>query len=233
MKKKVNPLIIILSVLIIKALISFLVPAMMDNNSNASISISSKKKEVFLRKSSFRPTDSLVLEKNRIETTRLRVKKVYDSQLGVREATGRNDGPQVEAYLAYTGLGKGYAWCAAFVCWVLGQAEVENPKTAWAASLFPHDKLVWPRGRVPTRGSRTTNNGQPITKTACVFGLYFPSLKRIAHCGFIDEWGEKEVITVEGNTNDTDSREGDGVYRKRRPIKSLYAVADWIGKEAK
>ncbi|MGK9118018.1 peptidoglycan-binding protein [Olivibacter jilunii] len=166
-------------------------------------------------------------------STRLRVKKVYDSQLGVLEATGRNDGPQVEAYLAYTGLGKGYAWCAAFVCWVLGQADVGNPKTAWAASLFPHDKLVWPRGRLPTTGSRTTNNGQPITKTACVFGLYFPSLKRIAHCGFIDEWGEKEVITVEGNTNDTGSREGDGVYRKRRPIKSLYAVADWIGKEAK
>ena len=223
----------ILSVLIIKTLIFLLVPARKDPYKNSCTSISSKKMGAFSGNSSFRPKDSLVLEKNRIETTRIRVKKVYDSQLGVREATGRNDGSQVEAYLAYTGLGKGYAWCAAFVCWVLGQAEVDNPKTAWAASLFPHDKLVWLRGKVPTTGSRTTNNGQPITKTACVFGLYFPSLKRIAHCGFIDEWGEKEVITVEGNTNDTDSREGDGVYRKRRPIKSLYSVADWIGKEAK
>lgn len=233
MKKKVNPLIMILSVLIIKTLIFLLVPARKDPYKNSCTSISSKKMGAFSGNSSFRPKDSLVLEKNRIETTRIRVKKVYDSQLGVREATGRNDGSQVEAYLAYTGLGKGYAWCAAFVCWVLGQAEVDNPKTAWAASLFPHDKLVWPRGRVPTTAFRTTNNGQPVTKTGCVFGLYFPSLKRIAHCGFIDEWGEKEVITVEGNTNDTGNREGDGVYRKRRPIKSLYAVADWIGKEAK
>lgn len=194
---------------------------------------SPKLNDTFSRKNGVHRSNSLVSEKNRMERIRLRVKKVYDSQVGIREATGRNDGKEVAQYLHYVGLGKGYAWCAAFVCWVLGQAEVDNPKTAWTASLFPHDKLVWPRGRVPTTGSRTTNNGQPITKTACVFGLYFPSLKRIAHCGFIDEWGEREVITVEGNTNDTGSREGDGVYRKRRPIRSLYAVADWIGKGAK
>ncbi|GAA4795261.1 hypothetical protein GCM10023231_24590 [Olivibacter ginsenosidimutans] len=167
---------------------------------------------------------------------RQQVKAIYDSQVGVREATGHNDGPQVEAYLRYTGLGKGNAWCAAFVCWVLGQAGVENPRTAWAASLFPNDKLIWKQGnplttrnwqRATKKASRTTSNAQLAT----IFGLYFPSLKRIAHCGFIDQWGEKEVITVEGNTNDSGSREGDGVYRKRRPIKSLYAVADWMGKE--
>lgn len=159
-------------------------------------------------------------------TLRQRVKAIYDSQMGVREATGHNDGPQVEQYLRYTGLGKGNAWCAAFVCWVLGQAGVENPRTAWAVSLFPKEKLIWKQGN-----SHATGNTQLATKKASVFGLYFPSLKRIAHCGFIDQWGETQVITVEGNTNDQSSREGDGVYRKRRPIKSLYAVADWIGKE--
>lgn len=157
---------------------------------------------------------------------RQQVKTVYDSQIGIREATGHNDGTQVEAYLHYTGLGKGNPWCASFVCWALGQAGVENPKTAWAASLFPKEKLIWKQGN-----PLATRNWQLATMRACVFGLYFPSLKRIAHCGFIDQWGEKEVITVEGNTNDSGSREGDGVYRKRRPIKSLYAVADWIGKE--
>ncbi|WP_240768706.1 hypothetical protein [Olivibacter sp. XZL3] len=220
MKKKINPLIIIFSVLIIKTGLSLWLPLLGDSNRHATPDSLAKQ-------------DDMLAEKFPIETTRLRVKKIYDSQLGVREATGRNDGPQVEAYLAYTGLGKGHAWCAAFVCWVLGRAEVDNPKTAWAASLFPQDKLVWPRAKALARGSRTTNNEKPITKTSCVFGLYFPSLKRIAHCGFIDKWGEKEVITVEGNTNDNGSREGDGVYRKRRPIKSLYAVADWIGGETR
>lgn len=153
---------------------------------------------------------------------RQQVKTIYDSEIGVREATGHNDGTQVEQYLRYTGLGKGNAWCAAFVCWVLGKAGVENPKTAWAASLFPNDKLIWKQGKPLTTGN---------TQRATIFGIYFPSLKRIAHCGFIDHWGEKEVITVEGNTNDSGSSDGDGVYRKRRPIKSLYAVTDWIGKE--
>ena len=167
-------------------------------------------------------------------TLRQRVKAIYDSQMGVREATGHNDGPQVEQYLRYTGLGKGNAWCAAFVCWVLGQAGVENPKTAWAASLFPKEKLIWKQGmvakshQVQSEKRRDCFTGN--TQLATIFGLYFPSLKRIAHCGFIDQWGETQVITVEGNTNDQSSREGDGVYRKRRPIKSLYAVADWIGK---
>ncbi|WP_345230912.1 peptidoglycan-binding protein [Olivibacter ginsenosidimutans] len=172
------------------------------------------------------------------DSIRQQVKTSYDSQIGVREASGHNDGLQVETYLRYTGLGKGNAWCAAFVCWVLGQTGVENPKTAWAASLFPNDKLIWKQGkllatrnaqRATTKGSRATGNAQLAT----VFGLYFSSLKRIAHCGFIDQWGDQEVITVEGNTNDSGSREGDGVYRKRRPIKSLYAIADWIGKEEK
>lgn len=174
-------------------------------------------------------------ERNAIETSRLRVKKIYDSQLGVVEATGHNDGAQVERYLRYTGLGKGHAWCAAFVCWVLGQAGVDNPKTAWAASLFPKDRLVWSRGKALATGNLQRTTTRALTtgnsQLATIFGLYFPSLKRIAHCGFIDEWGEKEVITVEGNTNDSASREGDGVYRKRRPVKSLCAVADWIGRK--
>ena len=43
--------------------------------------------------------------------------QVASGELGVREASGQNDGERVEQYLAYTGLGKGYAWCAAFVSW--------------------------------------------------------------------------------------------------------------------
>ena len=43
------------------------------------------------------------------------IAETYTSQIGVREATGRNDGKQVELYLKSVGLGKGYAWCAAFV----------------------------------------------------------------------------------------------------------------------
>lgn len=60
-----------------------------------------------------------------------------------------------------------------------------------------------------------------------VFGIYFPDKKRIAHVGFVDSWDDKYVITVEGNTNEAGSREGDGVYRKRRLVGSIYQVARW------
>jgi hypothetical protein len=33
----------------------------------------------------------------------------------------------------------------------------------------------------------------------------------------------KMVVTIEGNTNDDGSREGDGVYRKRRPLDTMLA----------
>lgn len=51
----------------------------------------------------------------------------------------------------------------------------------------------------------------------------------VAHVGFIDAWPDGDyVITVEGNTNMAGSREGDGVYRKRRPKQSIYQVSRWV-----
>jgi hypothetical protein len=76
---------------------------------------------------------------------------------------------------------------------------------------------------------QTTGNRQQITpSTGDVFGIYFPEKKRIAHVGFIDSWDGSWLITVEGNTNISGNPEGDGVYRKRRPVRSIYRVARYI-----
>src|SRR6476661_4335715 len=53
-----------------------------------------------------------------------RIQEIYTSQIGVREKKV-NSGPEVEKYLAYVGLKKGNPWCAAFVCWVFGEAGVD------------------------------------------------------------------------------------------------------------
>jgi hypothetical protein len=159
----------------------------------------------------FRPQTPLLLLQNR-------VKAIYDSQIGVRE-TGFNRGPDVEKYLRYVNLPKGNPWCAAFVCWVLGKAGVSDPRTGWSPGLFPDNKVIWMRGE---RGKLATPN------TTDLFGLYFPEKKRIAHVGFIDAWDDKWLITVEGNTNISGEREGDGVYRKRRMVGSIYRVARYI-----
>jgi hypothetical protein len=139
------------------------------------------------------------------------VEYTYLSQIGVREATGQNDGIEVEKYLASTNLGAGYAWCAAFVNWVYVQNGIDTPQSpAWSPSWFPND--------------RCTNTPQ----TGDVFGIYFNNLGRIAHVGFIHRYGPKTTLTVEGNTNNDGSREGIGVFVKRRLTRQLYLVSNWI-----
>ena len=50
--------------------------------------------------------------------------KIAESQIGVREKTGKNDGAQVEKYLKTGGLGKGHAWCGAFVNWTFEESNI-------------------------------------------------------------------------------------------------------------
>lgn len=100
------------------------------------------------------------------------------------------------------------------------------------------EQRAWSKeqGQVPyaypprqTTGNRQPDSYRVITpSTGDVFGIYFPEKKRIAHVGFIDSWDGTWLITVEGNTNISGNPEGDGVYRKRRPIRSIYRVARYI-----
>jgi hypothetical protein len=138
----------------------------------------------------------------------LRSLEVARTQLGVREATGHNDGAAVESYLRAVSLGKGYAWCQAFVYWCFNQAAkalgVENP-TAKTAGVLDH----WTK----TKGLKT-KSPQP----GDVFIMDFGGGK--GHTGFVKEVKGNMIVTVEGNTNDANSREGDGVYERMRPISS-------------
>ena len=151
------------------------------------------------------------------------VQRIYTAELGVRERTGRNDGTRVEAYLRYVNLERGAPWCAAFVCWVFGKAGVANPRTGWSPGLFTKSRVCWQRSVAvqPNKKIYTPKQGD-------VFGIWFPDKQRIAHAGFVDKWEDTWVTTVEGNTNEAGSREGDGVYRKRRLVRSVWQVADWI-----
>lgn len=164
-----------------------------------------------------------------------KVRKIYTSQIGIREE-GHNSGNAVEAYLTYVGLPKGNPWCAAFVCWVFGQAGVENPRTGWSPALFRSSRVIWEREKsrnsaVSAKASAQEGPARP--QTGDVFGIYFPEKARIAHVGFIDQWDGTWLITVEGNTNYSGSREGDGVYRKRRLLSSIYKVARYISLSGK
>ena len=145
------------------------------------------------------------------------IAETYTSQIGVREATGRNDGKQVEQYLKSVGLGKGYAWCSAFVRWCFDKCGIKTTINAMALSTHSSKRLVYFKGKFikePQAGD--------------VFTLYYPKLKRIGHTGFFDKQINSKIYrSVEGNTNAAGSREGDGVYIKYRSYNSTYSINRW------
>jgi hypothetical protein len=147
-----------------------------------------------------------------------KVALTYLSQIGVKEATGHNDGPEVESYLRSVDLAPGAPWCAAFVSWTYTKNGIKNPRSAWSPVYFPSSKVIYTRdGTI-----------KAIPQKADVFGIYFANLGRIAHVGFIHFWGSRLVETVEGNTNDAGSREGTRVASKRRPTRTIYKVSRYI-----
>ena len=146
------------------------------------------------------------------------VRKTYTAEIGVRE-TGFNKGKRVEEYLKAANLGPGNAWCAAFITWTFKQCNIKAVISGYSPNWFQSNVVY-------KRDDNINRHYSP--EIGDVFGLYFESKKRIAHVGFIDKQDGNYYITVEGNTNEAGSREGDGVYRKRRPIRTIYAISRWI-----
>jgi hypothetical protein len=136
----------------------------------------------------------------------------------VTEEGGNNKGAAVSMYLSNANIYKPAPWCGAFVKWVLDMCRVENWVTAWSPSGTS-------RNRIYDRRTPDKNTVRP--ESMDIFTLYYPSLNRIGHVGFVDEWGDKWVTTVEGNTNDSGSRDsntGDGVLRRKRLKSTIYQV---------
>lgn len=144
-----------------------------------------------------------------------RVRATYLKEVGVREQ-GHNSGVRVEQYLRSVNAKPGAPWCVSFVSWCLTQNNVTNPRSSWSPSYFQKKNIIWKQGK-----------GQQA-RAGDVFGIWFKKLGRVGHGGFVDEDVGRYFVTVEGNTNAAGSREGDGVYKKRRDKRTIYAVSRFI-----
>ena len=134
--------------------------------------------------------------------------KIAGTQVGVREATGHNDGPAVESYLKSVGLEKGFSWCMSFCYWCTKQASInlklQNPlkQTGGVLDEWNSGKGVHLTKDKPEPGSlMIMDHGGGQGHVGIVTGV------------FLDKG---EIHTIEGNTNDNGSREGIGVFRKTR-----------------
>ena len=148
--------------------------------------------------------------KKSVTAQRKELVRIAENEVGVREKSGHNDGEKVEAYLACVRLKKGQPWCAAYISWVFAKAGYAQPRSGWSPDLVPISRLA--RSALPGN----------------VIGIYFPAYKRIAHVGVIASVDGSWINSIEGNTNISGSRDGDGVYRKKRHVKTIYRMADWV-----
>lgn len=146
-----------------------------------------------------------------------RVISILSGQVGVKEATGKNDGVEVEAYLKSVGLGKGYAWCQAFLFYGFEKASKElsipnpMPRTAGVLDCWNKSKQYQvKKGERPQVGD--------------VFTMDFG--KGTGHTGIITDVQGDFINSIEGNTSvdptlPSEDRDGQGVYRRRRKISSI------------
>ncbi len=158
----------------------------------------------------------LLWQETKDTSIRQKIIDIASGEIGVREATGNNDGKRVEEYLRYTNLGKGYAWCSAFVSWCFGQAGLQEPRNPWSPALFPN-------ARTYCRGDACR---RPVTwlkiNPADIFGIYGQSARRIDHVGLVKSVQDSYLITIEGNSNNR-------VESRRRHLSTVYALANWVG----
>lgn len=133
------------------------------------------------------------------------------SQIGVTEIPkGSNAGPEIEKYLKSVGLGKGFAWCMAFVFWNVVQASIK------LKTLNPLKKTG---GVMAQWNAQTPQTKKTIPEAGDIFIMDFG--KGVGHTGFVEKVEGLLIHTIEGNTNDDGSREGYAVCRRTRKIATI------------
>lgn len=153
---------------------------------------------------------------------RKKLVEIARKEIGTVEIGASNTGKRVVEYQRATTLeGTGWPWCAAFVCWCIRE-WLKDPEVRLALNL---------------KSDREVEAWRP--KTASAWGFHEWAQKRgllsfddspdhelhtgdiitfdFSHIGLVENDDGPTVFTIEGNTNGAGSRDGGGVYDKRRP----------------
>lgn len=138
------------------------------------------------------------------------------------EPKGSNTGSMVNQYLASVGLKPGFPWCAAFVYYIFDQItkklNVKNqlPKTGGVMTMWNKSD---PNLRIDIKNAKANLE---LIKPGQIFIMTRPG-KGLGHTGIVIgvDRAKREFISIEGNTNDQQSGEGDRVGVNRRKIDKL------------
>ncbi|WP_111955079.1 CHAP domain-containing protein [Chryseobacterium lathyri] len=137
--------------------------------------------------------------------------EVAVSQLGKQESPpGSNWGEPVKTYLSSVGITFPAPWCMAFVYWCYelasNQLNLNNTAIKTGGVLAAWNKV-------------TQNIKSSTPQIGSVFIMDFG--KGQGHTGLVENFDNQFIYTIEGNTNDTGSREGFKVSRRKRPRSTI------------
>lgn len=139
--------------------------------------------------------------------------------LHVREIT-HNRGVEIDSMNVLCNVPLGSPWCASFASWIYYHADYDAPISAWSPSYAMKKDIIYKKN---LKNNKKIQAGDAVT-------FYYSNLKRVGHVGIIVKQEGDYLYTIEGNTNENGSREGDGVYRKKRDINKIYAVTRYYEK---
>lgn len=148
-----------------------------------------------------------------------KIVELAKKEIGVEEVNGTNTGPRVNEYKSATNLPpkEAWPWCAAFICFIVKKAMEEcehdrpytfkRPTTAGAWDLEN-----WSLMQDDSTQTKKPARGQIMPGDIVIFTF--------SHVGFATTQPDSNGMfgTVEGNTDQAGSREGGGVFAKRRNI---------------
>lgn len=139
--------------------------------------------------------------------------KTAISQLGQHEnPLGSNWGTPVKDYLKSVGINFPASWCMAFVYWCFGQTDNPLVKTGGVLKAWNEADKKY----------RVT--GEP--QSGDIFIMNYG--KGLGHTGIVEKVDKTFVYTIEGNTNDSGSREGIEVCRKQRPRNKIVGYLRYL-----
>lgn len=128
---------------------------------------------------------------------------IAQTQIGKKEdPLGSNWGHPVKDYLHTVGIDFPAAWCYAFVYWCFNQVQSNSNPLPKTGSVL----TAWNKGE----GHQLTHAPQQGDIFIMDFG------HGLGHTGIVESIDGAMIHTIEGNTNDTGSREGIEVCRKTR-----------------
>ncbi|HUH57597.1 MAG TPA: CHAP domain-containing protein [Pseudomonadales bacterium] len=152
-------------------------------------------------------------KKKRFAPRANKVARIAKSQVGYHEGRSGGHWNNKQKYSGQVpGLewSNNQPWCATFVSWVVMVAKVGHlyPRTASCDVGAGWFKARGQWSEYPAKGAQ----------------VFFGYPHDLVHTGIVTDFDDTYIYTVEGNTNGDGSREGDGVYFKKRLRRDPWVV---------